>query len=129
MFRNKSVGGFIIIAALFLFLVSSNGNIPTHLAYADKCDLKGKDHDDNNPSSKEFKKIAYTGSMCDIAKCVDVEKCDNHTKVDWDKFKDSPAYKNASDKVKEEADEYAEKGNGAEGFVGYEILQIMEEVS
>jgi hypothetical protein len=44
-----------------------------------------------------------------------------------DKFKDSPAYEKASEEQKEEIDEYSEEGSGADGLVGYEILDIIKE--
>ena len=51
-----------------------------------------KDHCSNTRSSNEFKMLAYKGSLCELAKCVDMVECTYHDTVDWQKFKNSPAF-------------------------------------
>ena len=111
-----------------ILFVSTSASLTPNVR-ADGCNLPGKSHDDNNPSSHKFKQMAYSASLCDLAKCVDTEECTNHTKVDWNKFKHSPAYTEASDEQQEEMDEYAKPGNGMDGFGGYEILHVVEETN
>mgnify|MGYP006955650960 CR=1 FL=1 len=86
-----------------------------------------KDHGDNNPSSKKFYQMAYHASLCDLAKCVDNSECADHDKVNIDKFKQAPAYTQATDKQQKELDEYMKDGHGADGLVGYEILYAISE--
>jgi hypothetical protein len=90
------------------------------------CKLSGTNHDDNNPSKHKFFEVAYHGSLCEIAQCVDNEKCDNHTKVDWDKFQGSPAFKNAEDDEQKALIKWHKDGNGMDGLGGYEMLKIVQ---
>jgi hypothetical protein len=87
-------------------------------------DLKWGDkaHDDNSPSTKEFKKSAYTDNLCELAKKVDHEQVSNHDSVDWKKFKSSPAYITATSEQKECLNKAHKEGNGMDGLGGYEIL-------
>jgi len=80
------------------------------------------DHGSNNPSSKEFKMLAYKGSLCEISKCVDMVECTNHDAVDWQKFKNSPAYSLSEDDEQNCLTQAHKNGNGQNGLVGYEIL-------
>jgi hypothetical protein len=81
-----------------------------------------KDHDSNNPSSKEFKMLAEKGSLCEISKCVDMEECTNHDAVDWQKFKNSPAFTLSHDDEQKCLTQAHKEGNGQDGLVGYEVL-------
>ncbi len=38
-----------------------------------------KNHEPNDASDKEFKELAYQGSLCEISKCVDHEECSKST--------------------------------------------------
>jgi hypothetical protein len=122
----KSVGGFTLLAALFLVLVSGIGN--NNVTYGDKkmeCgDLQWNDkgHDDNNPSSKKFKNAAYEKSLCELAKGIDHEVYHNHVSVDWDKFQKSPAFINAEEEQQDCLTKAHKDGNGMDGLGGYEIL-------
>jgi hypothetical protein len=105
-------------------MASSIGNVTADKTI--KCgDMKWSDkgHDDNNPSKSKFLKMAYKSSLCQLAKCVDHAKCANHVAVDWKHFKNSPAYLNATSEQKKELKEAHQDGNGANGLVGYEILE------
>jgi hypothetical protein len=81
-----------------------------------------KNHDSNNPSSKEFKMLAYKGSLCELSKCVDMEECTNQDAVNWQKFKNSPAYELSVDDEKKCLTQANKDGNGQDGLVGYEVL-------
>jgi hypothetical protein len=105
--------------------------LSTHYSFAKKvqcedgyADMKWdpKNHDVNNPSEKEFKELAYGGSLCELSKCIDVEECTNHDAVDWQKFKSSPAYELTSEEQTQCLTEAHKDGNGQDGLVGYEIL-------
>lgn len=123
MFRYITV---VLFAALVLTLFLS-----THYSFAKnvKCgdgyaDMKWgpKNHGSNNPSSKEFKMLAYKGSLCEISKCVDMVECTNHDSVNWQKFKSSPGYELSEDDEKQCLTQAQKHGNGQDGLVGYEIL-------
>ncbi len=81
-----------------------------------------KNHDPNDASEKEFKELAYQGSLCEISKCVDHEECTNHDAVNWQKFKNSPAFELSYEDQKGCLTEAQDEGNGQDGLVGYEIL-------
>jgi hypothetical protein len=81
-----------------------------------------KNHDSNKPSSKEFKMLAYKGSLCELSKCVDMEECTNQDAVNWQKFKNSPAYELSEDDEKKCLTQANKDGNGQDGLVGYEVL-------
>ena len=81
-----------------------------------------KNHDVNDPSSKEFDLLAYQGSLCELTKCIDHEECTNHDEVNWNKFQDSPAYKLTSEDQQNCLDIAHKNGNGQDGLVGYEIM-------
>lgn len=81
-----------------------------------------KNHDTNHPSSKEFKLLAYHGSLCELTKCIDHEECTNREAVDWEKFKNSPAYELSYEKQQKCLETGHKNGNGLDGLVGYEIL-------
>ena len=85
-------------------------------------DWDPKNHEPNNPSSKQFELLAYHGSLCELTKCIDHEECTNRDAVDWEKFKSSPAYELSYDKQKKCLETGHEDGNGKDGLVGYEIL-------
>ena len=84
-----------------------------------------KDHGSNNPSSKEFKMLAYKGSLCELAKCVDMVECSNHDAVDWQKFKNSPAFFLSEKDEKECLTNAHKQGTGQDGLVGYEIIDCV----
>ena len=123
MFRYATV---VLLATLVLTLFLS-----THTSFAKgaKCEdgyahmnWDGKDHGSNNPSSKEFKMLAEKGSLCEISKCVDMEECTNHDAVDWQKFKNSPAFTLSEDDEQKCLTQAHKEGNGQDGLVGYEVL-------
>jgi len=122
-FRYATV---VLLATLVLTLFLS-----THTSFAKgaKCEdgyahmkWDGKDHGSNNPSSKEFKMLAEKGSLCEISKCVDMEECTNHDAVDWQKFKNSPAFTLSEDDEQKCLTQAHKEGNGQNGLVGYEVL-------
>lgn len=123
MFRYATV---VLLATLVLTLFLS-----THYSFAGKVKCEDsyahmnwdpKDHDSNNPSSKEFKMLAEKGSLCEISKCVDMEECTNHDAVDWQKFKNSPAFELSEDDEQKCLTQAHKEGNGQDGLVGYEVL-------
>ena len=85
--------------------------------HADKKECNGmswgsKDHDDNNPSSKEAKKLIESGAgVCEVAK-----KCDhmeiNVSIKDKKALHETDMYQNAPAKVQKELDESATHGHG-----------------
>ena len=81
-----------------------------------------KNHDSNNPSSKEFNMLAYKGSLCELSKCIDMEECTNQDAVNWQKFKNSPAYELSEDDERQCLTQAHTDGNGQDGLVGYEAL-------
>jgi hypothetical protein len=81
-----------------------------------------KDHEPNNPSEKEFESLAYSGSLCEISKCIDHEECSNRDPVDWEKFENSPGYELSYEDQKKCLETSENDGNGKDGLVGYEIL-------
>ena len=81
-----------------------------------------KNHDSNNPSSKEFNMLAYKGSLCELSKCIDMEECTNQDAVNWQKFKNSPAYELSEDDERQCLTQAHKDGNGQDGLVGYEAL-------
>ena len=117
---------FALVAALMISLLLS-----THYSFANKvkceddyADMKwdGINHDVNHPSKKEFYLLAYHGSLCELSKCVDIEECTNHDAVDWQKFRNSPAYTMSSEDQKKCLTHWHNNGNGQDGLVGYEVL-------
>ena len=119
-----------IIVVLFATLVLTLF-LSTHNSFAQgvKCEdgyahmkWNPKNHDSNNPSSKEFKMLAEKGSLCELSKCVDMEECTNHDAVDWQKFKNSPAFELSEDDEKQCLTQAHKEGNGQDGLVGYEVL-------
>lgn len=123
MFRYATV---VLLATLVLTLLlsthSSFGkNVKCEDGYA-HMNWDPKDHDSNNPSSKEFKMLAEKGSLCEISKCVDMEECTNHDAVDWQKFKNSPAFELSEDDEQKCLTQAHKEGNGQDGLVGYEVL-------
>jgi len=115
----------LVICTLFLslFLVSIN-SVNADSEKRECGDMKWKDHghDDNNPSSNDFKKSAYDDSLCELSKKVDHAQVTNHDSVNWKKFKQSPAYQNSTDDQQNCLSKAHKDGNGANGLVGYEIL-------
>lgn len=84
-----------------------------------------KDHGSNTRSSKEFKMLAYKGSLCELAECVDMVECTDHDAVDWQKFQNSPAFYLSEKEDKECLTDAHKQGNGQDGLVGYEILDCV----
>lgn len=116
----------VLLATLVLTVFLS-----THYSFAKKvecedgyADMKWdpKNHGVNHPSEKDFKELAYKGSLCELSKCIDVEDCTNHDAVDWQKFKSSPAYELSGENQKHCLTVAHNDGNGQDGLVGYEIL-------
>lgn len=81
-----------------------------------------KAHDDNTPSSKEFKKAAYTKSLCELAKGIDHEIYSNHDSVNWKQFQKSIAFTEATDEQQDCMTKSHKEGTGMKGLGGYEIL-------
>jgi len=116
----------VLFATLVLTLFLS-----THYSFAKKVkcgddyadmNWNPKNHDSNNPSSKEFNMLADKGSLCELSKCVDMEECTNHDAVNWQKFKSSPEYELREEDEKQCLTQAHKEGNGQDGLVGYEIL-------
>jgi hypothetical protein len=123
MFRHIT---FVLLATLVLTVFLS-----THFSFAKKVTCEDgytemkwdpNNHDVNDASEKEFEFLAYSGSLCELSKCIDHEECTNHDAVNWQKFKSSPAYELTSEDQQECLDTGHEDGNGQDGLVGYEIL-------
>jgi hypothetical protein len=116
-----------LYVAIFTVLLASFAIITAQNIHAEKgCNLPGTKHDDNSPSKSKFLRMAYHASLCEIAICVDSEECANHVKVDWDKFRSSPAYTDASDEEQKAMDKAHSHGVGAPGLVGYEFLDYIQ---
>ena len=84
-----------VTTMVFTVLLSMNYSFAKEVECADTfadMDWEPKNHEPNNPSSKEFELLAYHGSLCELTKCIDHEECTNRDAVDWEKFKRSPAY-------------------------------------
>lgn len=81
-----------------------------------------KAHDDNSPSSNQFKKAAYTEDLCSLAKGIDHEVYSNHDSVNWNKFQHSIAFTGATDEQQDCMTKAQKHGNGMNGLGGYEIL-------
>jgi len=103
----------------------------THYSFAKKVECADgftemkwdpKNHKPHNDSFKEFELLAYHGSLCELTKCIDHEECTNRDAVDWQKFKNSPAYQLSYADQKKCLETGHEDGNGKDGLVGYEIL-------
>ena len=108
--------------------------LTTHYSFAGKtkcedgyADMKWdpKNHEVNHPSSKQFDMLAYKGSLCELAKCVDVEECTNHDAVDWQKFQKSPAFFLSEKDEKDCLTDAHRQGTGQDGLVGYEIINCV----
>lgn len=69
--------------------------------------------------------LAYNGSLCELAKCVDMVECTDHDAVDWQKFKSSPAFYLSEKEDKECLTDAHKQGNGQDGLVGYEVLDCV----
>ena len=119
------------ICGAFILLAIGNAMLSVNTTYADETIKCGgmkwtdKGHDDNNPSKSKFFQVAYHGTLCELAKCVDHSECANHVAVDMDKFRKSPAYLGATDKQREDIEEAAQDGHGMKGFGGYEALEYV----
>ena len=115
----------LITTMLFMVLFSTQFSFAKKVECTDTfTDMKWdpKNHDVNHPSSKEFKLLAYHGSLCELTKCIDHEECTNREAVDWEKFKNSPAYELSYEKQQKCLETGHKDGNGLDGLVGYEIL-------
>ena len=122
----------ILVATLVLTVFLSTS---THYSFAGgkvKCEdgyqsthWDPKGHGSNNPSSKEFKMLAYKGSLCELAKCVDMVECSNHDAVDWQKFQKSPAFFLSEKDEKDCLTDAHKQGTGQDGLVGYEIIDCV----
>jgi len=109
------------VASFFIVAVVNVGVPTTHYVNGEKCKEIGTKHGDNKPSEKQLKHMASSGSLCEIAQCVDSSKCSNHDSVDIKKFKSSSAYLNAGADKQKCLDKAAKDGNGMKGLGGYEI--------
>jgi hypothetical protein len=91
------------------------------------CDLPGENHDDNSPSTKEGKEMIHedNASACEIAKACDAMEID--VKLDSDDLEEAHFYQIADSELKEELEEVAEEGHGADGIECYEIMYAVEE--
>jgi hypothetical protein len=93
------------------------------------CDLPGESHGDNSPSTKEGKEMIHeeNASACEIAKACDSMEID--IKVDSDDLEEAHFYQVAHSELKEELEEVAEEGHGADGIECYELEYAVEEAS
>jgi hypothetical protein len=93
------------------------------------CDLPKEDHGDNSPSSKEGKEMIHEekATACEIAKACDAMEI--KIKVDNDELDNAHFYQVADSDLKEELEEVAEEGHGADGIECYEIEYAIEETS
>ena len=96
MFRQITV---VLLATLVFTVYIAYSS--THYSFAKKVECADgftemkwdpKNHKPHNDSFKEFELLAYHGSLCELTKCIDHEECTNRDAVDWQKFKNSPAY-------------------------------------
>jgi len=123
-FRLSPKASLTLCVASFFIVAVVNVGVPT---YADKRECGSmswgdKDHGDNNPSTKEFKKSAYSDSLCELAKKVDHSIASNHDSVNWQKFKTSPAFTQATEDQQKCLTKAHKEGNGMSGLGGYEAL-------
>ena len=123
MFRHTAT----VLLATLVFTVS----LSMHYSFAKKVECGDgftdmnwdpKNHKPHDASFKEFELLAYHGSLCELTKCIDHEECTNRDAVDWQKFKNSPAYELSYEDQKKCLETAHENGNGKDGLVGYEIL-------
>jgi hypothetical protein len=93
------------------------------------CDLPGENHDDNSPSTKEGKEMIHEekASACEIAKACDAMEIE--VKLDSDELDEAHFYQIADSELKEELEEVAEEGHGADGIECYELEYAVEEAS
>jgi len=115
----------LVTTMVFTVLFSTHYSFAKEVECADTftdMDWDPKNHEPNNPSSKEFELLAYHGSLCELTKCIDHEECTNRDAVDWEKFKSSPAYELSYEEQKECLETSQDDGNGKDGLVGYEIM-------
>jgi hypothetical protein len=115
----------LILLTLLAGVVCASLSLQIPQARAD-CDLPGTSHGDNSPSSKEGKKMIEKGaSACQLAKKCDAMEI--KIKVDSDELKDTHFYKMADGDLKDELEEAAEEGHGADGIECYELEYAVEE--
>jgi hypothetical protein len=119
------VSTFYILSTLLAGVICASLGLQIPAVSAD-CDLPGTSHGDNSPSKKEGKKMIEKGaSACQLAKKCDAMEI--KIKVDSDELKDTHFYKMAHDDLKDELEEVAEEGHGADGIECYELEYAVEE--
>lgn len=67
--------------------------------WAGKPKWNGEAHDDNKPTEKDFWKTAEKKKLHSLSKCIDMMECKNND-VDFDKFKETKAWTNATEEEK-----------------------------
>ena len=104
----------IMVALLFV------GNVIVYAETDWKGDAKWGDtsHGDNNPTEKEFWNVAEDNKLHSLAKCIDHMDCKDHN-IDWDKFKETKSWTNATEDEKFCIVESEDLGNT---LVDYELL-------
>lgn len=106
-----------VAIAMMIFSVST-------ISIKAETDWKGKpkwgaeSHDDNNPSEKEFWKVAEDKKLHSLAKCIDHMDCKEND-IDFDKFKETKAWSNSTEEQKFCIVESEDLGNT---LVDYEVL-------
>lgn len=109
-----------LISSLFALLL---GTSSIHLVTGEtdwKGDAKWGDesHDDNNPSENKFWNVAEDSKLHSLAKCIDHMDC-KENKIDFDKFRETKAWTNATEDEKFCIVESEDLGNT---LVDYEVL-------
>jgi hypothetical protein len=121
-FRLSPKASLTLCVASFFIVAVVNVGVSHNYVNGEKCKEIGTKHGDNKPSEKQLKHMASSGSLCEIAQCVDSSKCSNHDSLDIKKFKESPAYTQASEEQQKCIDKAAKHGHGMDGLGGYEVM-------
>lgn len=113
---------YLILVIASLFFLISNLSLGT-IVFAD--DWKGKpkwggtSHEDNNPSEKKFWKIAEDKKLHSLAKAID-HMVAKENDIDMDKFRETTAWKNATEDEKFCIIESEDLGNS---LADYEVMK------
>ena len=109
-----------LISSLFALLL---GTSSIHLVTAET-DWQGdakwgaESHGDNHPTEKQFWKVAEKSKLHSLAKWIDWMDCKDHN-IDFDKFRETKAWTNATEDEKFCIVESEDLGNT---LVDYEVL-------
>ena len=75
-------------------------------------------HGDNHPTEKQFWQVAEQNKLYSLAKCIDHMECKENN-IDWNEFKETKAWTNATEDEKICILESEDLGNT---LVAYEVL-------